>query len=97
MSESPGERDEEVRLRLTWDAEVDAGYLYLTDIGDGDAVSQHIVENPVEGLGDVILDFDREGRLLGVTPGAPLTNVPPGGRHWYLVPDGVVGGVPEQH
>jgi phospholipase/carboxylesterase len=24
--------------------------------------------------------------LLGVTTGAPLTNVPPGGRHWYLVP-----------
>lgn len=65
-SKSPGERDEEVRLRLEWDAEVDAGYLYLTDIGDGEAVSQRIVENPVKGVGDVILDFDREGRLLGV-------------------------------
>jgi phospholipase/carboxylesterase len=31
-----------------------------------------------------LLDPDR--RLLGLTPGAPLTNVPPGGRHWYLVP-----------
>ena len=30
--------------------------------------------------------LDPERRLLGVTPGAPLTNVPPGGRHWYLVP-----------
>ncbi|MGH2923542.1 MAG: alpha/beta hydrolase [Solirubrobacterales bacterium] len=29
------------------------------------------------------LDPDR--RLLGVTPGAPLTNVPPGGRHWYVI------------
>jgi phospholipase/carboxylesterase len=29
--------------------------------------------------------FDPERRLHGVTPGAPLTNVPPGGRHWYLV------------
>jgi phospholipase/carboxylesterase len=31
-----------------------------------------------------VLDPDR--RLLGVSPGAPLTNIPPGGRHWYVVP-----------
>jgi len=31
-------------------------------------------------------ELDPERRLLGVTPGAPLTGVPPGGRHWYLVP-----------
>jgi len=31
-------------------------------------------------------ELDPERRLLGVTTGAPLTNVPPGGRHWYLVP-----------
>jgi phospholipase/carboxylesterase len=30
--------------------------------------------------------LDPERRLTGLTPGAPLTNVPPGGRHWYLVP-----------
>jgi phospholipase/carboxylesterase len=30
--------------------------------------------------------LDPERRLLGVTTGAPLTDVPPGGRHWYLVP-----------
>jgi len=29
--------------------------------------------------------FDPDRRLLGVTPGAPLTNVPPGGRHWYVI------------
>jgi phospholipase/carboxylesterase len=34
-----------------------------------------------------LLDYlDPERRLLGVTPGAPMTGVPPGGRHWYLVP-----------
>jgi phospholipase/carboxylesterase len=34
-----------------------------------------------------LLDYlDPERRLLGITPGAPLTNVAPGGRHWYLVP-----------
>ena len=30
--------------------------------------------------------LDPSRRLLGVTTGAPLANVPPGGRHWYLVP-----------
>jgi phospholipase/carboxylesterase len=30
--------------------------------------------------------LDPERRLLGVTPGAPLTDLPPGGRHWYVVP-----------
>ena len=40
-------------------------------------------ENDLFGLFD---EFDPERRLVGVTTGAPLTNVPPGGRHWYLVP-----------
>jgi phospholipase/carboxylesterase len=40
-------------------------------------------EHDLYGLLD---ELDPEQRLLGVTPGAPLTNVPPGGRHWYLVP-----------
>lgn len=29
------------------------------------------------------LDPDR--RLLGITPGGPLTGLPPGGRHWYVI------------
>jgi phospholipase/carboxylesterase len=40
-------------------------------------------ENDLYGLLD---ELDPERRLLGITTGAPLTNVPPGGRHWYLVP-----------
>ena len=40
-------------------------------------------ENDLYGLLD---ELDPARRLLGVTTGAPLTNVPPGGRHWYLVP-----------
>jgi phospholipase/carboxylesterase len=39
-------------------------------------------EHDLYGLLD---ELDPERRLLGVTPGAPLTNVPPGGRHWYIV------------
>jgi len=40
-------------------------------------------ENDLYGLLD---ELDPQRRLLGVTTGAPLTDVPPGGRHWYLVP-----------
>jgi phospholipase/carboxylesterase len=36
-------------------------------------------------LYDLLDALDPERRLLGVSTGAPLTNVPPGGRHWYLV------------
>jgi phospholipase/carboxylesterase len=39
-------------------------------------------EHDLYGLLD---ELDPERRLLGVTPGAPLTDVPPGGRHWYIV------------
>jgi phospholipase/carboxylesterase len=40
-------------------------------------------ENDLFGLLDAL---DPERRLLGVTTVAPLTGIPPGGRHWYLVP-----------
>ncbi|HET8592048.1 MAG TPA: phospholipase [Solirubrobacterales bacterium] len=30
-------------------------------------------------------ELDPERRLLGITPGAPLTDQPPGGRHWYVI------------
>ena len=30
-------------------------------------------------------ELDPERRLVGITPGGPLTDQPPGGRHWYIV------------
>jgi phospholipase/carboxylesterase len=30
-------------------------------------------------------ELDPKRKLFGMTPGAPLTNVPPGGRHWYVI------------
>jgi len=55
-----------VTVHLTWDSEVDAGHLYLTPVGPGQTVHQRMIENPVAWLGDVILDFDSRGRLLGI-------------------------------
>lgn len=40
-------------------------------------------EHDLVGLLD---ELDPARRLVGLTPGAPLTNIPPGGRHWYVVP-----------
>lgn len=50
-------------FHVTRDAEVDAGYISFTDIADGAAVEQVVVERPG---GDVVLDFDAAGVLLGV-------------------------------
>ena len=62
----------------------------------------HLVREPAKPAGALILNhgrgtderdlydlidvLDPERRLVGITPGAPLTNIPPGGRHWYVVP-----------
>lgn len=40
-------------------------------------------EHDLYGLFDVL---DPEGRLRGITVGGPLTDIAPGGRHWYIVP-----------
>ena len=36
-------------------------------------------------LYDLLDVLDPERRLLGITPGAPVTGIPPGGKHWYVV------------
>ncbi|MCU1606690.1 MAG: hypothetical protein JWP46_3155 [Modestobacter sp.] len=53
-------------LSLEWDPEVGAGYLAFGPVRAGEAVSQRIVENPVPGIDDIVLDFDEGGRLLGI-------------------------------
>ncbi|AGZ44203.1 DUF2283 domain-containing protein [Actinoplanes friuliensis] len=51
-------------MRLTYDDEANAAYLEIEDIAEGTAVENVVVERP--GRGDIILDFDAAGRLLGV-------------------------------
>jgi uncharacterized protein YuzE len=53
-------------VRMTYDAEADAAYLYLTDpIEPGASVSNSVLRREMEGSA-VIADFDHEDRLLGM-------------------------------
>lgn len=48
-------------MRFEYDKEVDAGYIYLVEaIGDGEAVKT------IELDSNIILDFNKEGKLLGI-------------------------------
>lgn len=52
-------------MRMTYDSDADAAYLAIEDdIADGSAVENVVIERP--GRGDIVLDFDADGRLLGV-------------------------------
>jgi uncharacterized protein YuzE len=52
-------------VRATYDGEADAVYFSIQDgIEEGSAVENVVVGRP--GQGDIILDFDAAGRLLGV-------------------------------
>jgi len=52
-------------VSATYDSDVDAGYLQFGPIEPGEAVRQESVWSDSFG-GQMILDFDRDGRLLGV-------------------------------
>ena len=56
------------------------------DPPDGALILNHGRGTDEHDLHGLLDELDPERRLIGVTPGAPLTGVPPGGRHWYLVP-----------
>lgn len=53
---------------------------------EGALVLNHGRGSDERDLYPLLDELDPERRLLGITTGAPLTDVPPGGRHWYLVP-----------
>jgi uncharacterized protein YuzE len=54
-------------MRITYDPTADAAYIYLREIEDG-GVANTIPVDSTEGVsaGDVNLDFDAEGRLIGI-------------------------------
>ena len=53
-------------VRMTYDPDADAAYLYITDpIEPGASVSNSTLRRDLESA-SVIADFDRDGRLLGI-------------------------------
>ena len=57
----PTNRD--VTLRSTYDAEHDVGYLYLSDPG---IESEEQVEVETPSGAELVLDFDKNGKLIGI-------------------------------
>lgn len=53
-------------LDTTYDDTVDAGYISFDGIAPGEAARQIIVEDDQLGPLSVILDVDRDGKLLGI-------------------------------
>src|SRR5258708_326273 len=52
-----------MKVKVTYDAEIDAAYIYLVPIAHGDSVKQVSVRGDYAGI---ILDFDREDHLIGI-------------------------------
>jgi uncharacterized protein YuzE len=53
-----------MELKVTFDPDANAAYVYLVAIGSGDAVRTEPVE--YNGPGGILLDFDRAGQMIGV-------------------------------
>lgn len=53
-------------MRLEYDREVDAAYLYVRDAIASGEVAHTVPLDPSEIDGEINLDFDRDGKLVGV-------------------------------
>ena len=62
-------------MKITYDPEADAAYIYLTDIEPGGVKKTY--ECDPEQVGTMInLDFDHEGRIIGVEVLSASTHLP---------------------
>jgi uncharacterized protein YuzE len=52
-------------MRVTYDGEADAAYISLKDLGAGESRHQILVEAE-EARGEIVLDLDAEGKLIGI-------------------------------
>ena len=59
---------------MTFDGAADAAYIYLVPIGFGEVATSVPGE---EEAGSVVLDFDRNGRLVGVEVLSARMTLPP--------------------
>lgn len=53
-------------MRVTYDAVVDAAYIYLTTEIPAGGIARTVPVDPREIDGMINLDFDAEGRLVGI-------------------------------
>lgn len=53
-------------MKISYDKSVDAAYIYLTDETEAGGVAKTYCCDPLEVNGQIHLDFDREGRLIGI-------------------------------
>jgi uncharacterized protein YuzE len=53
-------------MRLTYDKEIDAAYLRLIEPIEPGQVSKTVPIDPREIDGEINLDFDRDGHLIGI-------------------------------
>lgn len=53
-------------MKIEYDKEVDAAYISLKEISDGEVRYSSNSVQPSECPGEVNLDFDNEGKLLGI-------------------------------
>ena len=64
-------------MRVTYSTRGKAAYIYLKDIEPGEAVLQHRVEES-HARGEIILDFDKKGRLIGIEVLDAMRGLPQG-------------------
>ncbi|WP_061964036.1 DUF2283 domain-containing protein [Demequina aurantiaca] len=53
-------------MKISYDADVDAAYIYLASEIDSGSVSRTVPVDPQEIDGMINLDFDAEGLLVGI-------------------------------
>jgi len=63
-------------FRVTYDAKANAAYFYLTDPQKERKVARMYPCDPIEVDGMINLDFDADGRMIGVEVLAASTKLP---------------------
>ena len=58
--------DQTMPVRVVYDEEADAAYIYLADPAGVAGVAETVPVDPLAVHGMINLDFDAEGRLVGV-------------------------------
>jgi uncharacterized protein YuzE len=53
-------------MKITYDKSTDAAYIYLKDRIEGGAVAKTYCCDPLEVNGQIHLDFDKQGKLIGI-------------------------------